>query len=117
MLGDGEHLLFRQAAEPNAVSKRDHVRPTPPLFDHLVGAAKQRCGNGEARDAFVVIGEIVPQAWGVTWVRLGNPCFPATQTCKRACGPSRQPVDGAGMVDTDDTKNDGKRHRHDTEGI
>src|SRR5262249_5527675 len=37
-------------------------------------------------------------------------------------GPSiaRQPaasVDGAGMVDTDDTKNDGKRHRHDTEGM
>ena len=27
VLGDGEHLLFRQAAEPNAVFKRDHVRP------------------------------------------------------------------------------------------
>jgi hypothetical protein len=27
VLCDGEHLLFRQAAEPNAVFKRDHVRP------------------------------------------------------------------------------------------
>ena len=27
MLGDGEHLLFGQAAEPDAILKRDHVRP------------------------------------------------------------------------------------------
>ncbi len=26
VLGDGEHLLFGQAAEPNAILKRDHVR-------------------------------------------------------------------------------------------
>jgi hypothetical protein len=26
-------------------------------------------------------------------------------------------VDGSGMVDTDNTKSDGKRHRHDTEGM
>ena len=27
VLGDGEHLLFGQAAEPDAILKRDHVRP------------------------------------------------------------------------------------------
>jgi hypothetical protein len=52
VLGDGKHLLFRQAAEPNAVFKRDHVRHTHPhgaaLFDHLVGADEQRRRHFEA---------------------------------------------------------------------
>jgi hypothetical protein len=51
MLGDGEHLLFSQAAEPNAILKRDHVRLNPAravLLDHLVGASQQRRRHVEA---------------------------------------------------------------------
>jgi hypothetical protein len=51
VLGDGEHLLFGQAAEPDAILKRDHVRPSPARavsLDHLVGAGEQRRRQVEA---------------------------------------------------------------------
>jgi hypothetical protein len=42
VLGDGEHLLFGQAAQTNAILKRDHIRgPQPAKRKYLHSSVQQ----------------------------------------------------------------------------